>query len=126
MSEPLRVPMPRPMASIIKPDDVAAAYAGPIPTGRRFTLDVTDELLSRGARECLAYAFDDLCKRVAREQRPMLESQAFAWLSHPDNREKIDALVQEIFRETMRDWLTDVLNDSPLGQMRQNSVTPHV
>ena len=100
MTDAVRVTMPRPMASIIRPDDVQAHLPQPTPMGRRYSVDISEELLSKGAREGLAYAFDDLCKHVARAQRPMLENEARAWMSKPENREWIKSLVQDaILRE---------------------------
>ena len=113
-----RVRMPsRPMMSVIRDDDVAATALPPSREGRRFTLDVTDELLTEGGKEALAYAFDDLCKRIANEQRPLLESEAMAWITSTEHRDEVKALVRRVIEETVRAWITDVLNTSPLAQV---------
>ena len=96
-------------------EDVRSGYAGPCPTGRRFTLDVADEMLAQGARQALAYAFDNLCQKVAWEQRPALENEVRTLISGKERRDEIDALVKDVVRETVREWILDVLNNSPFG-----------
>ena len=107
MTDAVRVPMPRPMASIIRSDDVQAHLPQSTPMGRRYSVDISEELLSKGAREGLAYAFDDLCKSVARDHRPMLENEARAWMSKPENREWIRLLVQDAILHEVHEFMSD-------------------
>ena len=112
-NDAVRVPMPRPMASIMRPEDVRTRPSEPLPTGRRYSMDISEELLSHGMLEGLAYAFDDMCRFVARHQRPMLENEARSWMTKPENRDRIEELVTEVIRATVREWVKETLASAP-------------
>lgn len=101
--------MPPKPPSLVQ-DDLAAMIS-PIPMGRRFTLDIAEEATARLGREGVRYAFEDLCKKIARQHQPDIEREIRAYLSAPENREWFKEVIVSATFTVIREFMSYMKDD---------------
>lgn len=111
MKPPL-VPMPT-RANWIGEDDVAASATKLPNYGRRFSMDVAEEVLGRMGREMLPHIAQRLAERVVHEHSAAIQKTVLDYLG---DRAWAAPIIEDELRKTVRRFAFDLLSTADKGE----------